>query len=200
MIAKSQDILDLLRKKRRTKRQTAADSLRSRYHVGIDAVMHIRIKLACASVSRLHLIDHQNDIVFFCIVGDRTNEIGAERVYTALSLNAFEENARYLMRFHRFVKCLDVIRGGVYKSGREGLKQLVIMLLTRCRKGGQGSAVKAIFKLTTVLYSAPFFSAAYFRATLIAHSFASAPEFEKKTFFIPVFLHRSCASFPHGSV
>ena len=34
----------------------------------------------------------------------------------------------------------------------------------------------------------------------MAHSFASAPELPKKTFFIPVFSHSSCASFAQGSV
>ena len=40
----------------------------------------------------------------------------------------------------------------------------------------------------------------HFRAALMAHSFASAPELPKKTFFIPVFSHSSCASFAQGSV
>ena len=53
---------------------------------------------------------------------------------------------------------------------------------------------KLFLSVIIVLYSAPFLSAAYFLATLIAHSLASAPEFEKKTFFIPVLAHKISAS------
>ena len=34
----------------------------------------------------------------------------------------------------------------------------------------------------------------------MAHSFASAPELPKKTFFMPVFSQSICASFTQGSV
>ena len=43
-------------------------------------------------------------------------------------------------------------------------------------------------------------AAAYLRAVLIAHSFASAPELEKNTFFIPVRAQSICARSAHGSV
>ena len=34
----------------------------------------------------------------------------------------------------------------MYKAGGQGLEQLVIMFLSRCGKGGKGSAVEAVFK------------------------------------------------------
>ena len=51
-----------------------------------------------------------------------------------------------------------------------------------------------------VKYSGPFFSAAYLRAALMAPSLASAPELQKKTFFMPVFSQSSFASMAQGSV
>ena len=59
---------------------------------------------------------------------------------------------------------------------------------------------KLFLSVMTVWYSGPLCSAAYLRAALMAHSLASAPELEKKTFFMPVFSHSSCASCASGAV
>ena len=59
---------------------------------------------------------------------------------------------------------------------------------------------KLFLSVMMVEYSLPFLSSDHFRAALMAHSFASAPELPKKTFYIPVFSHSSCASFAQGSV
>ena len=50
-----------------------------------------------------------------------------------------------------------------------------------------------------VEYSGPFFSMAYFRAALMAHSLASAPELPKNTRFRPVRSQSICANWAQGA-
>ena len=59
---------------------------------------------------------------------------------------------------------------------------------------------KLFSRVMMVLYSGPFFSAAYFRAALKAHSLASAPELPKNTRLSPVRSQSIFASSAQGAV
>jgi hypothetical protein len=64
-----------------------------------------------------------------------------------------------------------------------------------------GRDIEAMIEAARMVEQAgPFCSAAHFRATLMAHSLASAPELPKNTLDIPVRTQSASASFAQGAV
>ena len=79
----------------------------------------------------------------------------------------------------------------------EELKKEISNIITTELKNPHLTGLISVTKVKTTPSLIPLFSA-YFLATLIAHSFASAPEFEKNTFLAPVFSQSILARFTHG--
>ena len=78
VIAEAKHVFNLCAQHCCAERQTASDALCGRHNVGLNTVIHICVKLARTSVTRLHLVNYQKNIFRLCKLGKTLNEFLVE--------------------------------------------------------------------------------------------------------------------------
>ena len=146
MIPVGKDIGEFFRQQGGAHGQAAGQAFGGGNHVRTESVLHIGIHGAGTAVAGLNLIDHEEDILLLQERVQFFRKTGIQRDHAALALDAFDEDrgdgaagAQLLQRF-------QIAGGEGGKAGRQGLIQLMIMILAGGGKGGQRPAVKAVFQ------------------------------------------------------
>ena len=162
MVAVTEDFFHLFAHKARTDRKSAAESFRGGNNIGGNAVVHVCVHLTCASVARLHLVNHKENVIFLGKRRSLLHKFTLQHIYAALALNALDKYAANLIVLNGFAHRVKIVCSCMNKAGCKRLKKLVIMRLTGCRKGGKRSAMKTVFKR----YNSAVFAALFLRAVL----------------------------------
>ena len=146
MIAVAQHIFYFLAQNHRTQRQAAADALGGGDNIRRDAVMHVGVQLAGSAVARLHLVYHEEDILFAGDLCRGLYEFFGEYVDAALALHALDQNAGDVPTGGDLFQLNDVVCLDVAEAGGQRLKQSVKMILPRGSECSQRPSVKTVFQ------------------------------------------------------
>ena len=144
MIPEAQHVLDLFAHQAGTQGQPAGQALRRGNRVRMQAVALIGVHGPGAPVSGLDLIHQQQDVLCLQIGLQLPGEAGIQGHDAALALDAFNQHAGHLSLPAEGPQRLHVPRRDMGEAGGQGLEQLVIVVLSGGRQGGQRPTVKAV--------------------------------------------------------
>ena len=146
MVPGPQGELCLFSKEHRPQRQPAAQALGRGNHVGGNAVVHVGIEFAGAAVSGLDLIHHEKDVLLFAEGLKAGYKVLLQGNHAAFPLDALNHHGSGLVLQRRGLHGFQVVGRGVHKARRQGLEQLMVMVLPGGGQGCQCAAVKTVDK------------------------------------------------------
>ena len=144
MTAGREHVLRLLPDKGRSQRKAACQSLGGADHIRLNAVMHITVQLSAAAVADLHLIRHEQDILFRRQSGRSLHEFPLQRDHAAFTLNDLHQDAGAGMGIHGFLQGGYVVGFHIKESFGQRGEVLMKCFLTRSSQGSQCTSVEAV--------------------------------------------------------
>ena len=146
MIAIAQHMLHLLPHQACADGQSAAQSLGGRHDVGMDLEIHVAVQLAGTAVAGLDFVNDEGDVLFMAQLVSGLQEFLVQRQHAALALDGLHHDAGHLIFLDALFQCLDIVGRHMDKAGSQGLEQLMEMILSGSRQGGQGTAMEAVYQ------------------------------------------------------
>jgi len=133
-----------------------------------------------AAQAGLDLVEDEEGLALVAELADRCEVSGRGGLHSPFALDRFEEHGADPL-VEAAGEGVDVAEGDVAEPGGERLERLVLLGLAGGGEGGEVRPWNEPYAASTWWRSGPPWRWPWRRASLMAHSLASAPELEKKT-------------------